>query len=247
MAPIACPQIKVCGLTTPGQAAACAEMGADAIGLVFYPPSPRHVDAEQARAIVRSLPPHVPAIGVLVDPQWPLLASLIGHCGLKGVQLHGSEPPELVIRLQQTFGIMVIKGLFGSKTPGFNEAKRYAPTAFLLECGRGALPGGNARAWRWGSAQNFAREHISILAGGLTPDNVAQAVAACRPDAVDASSGLEAAPGRKDLDKVARFIENVRNCADLYRDPPKPIHPIFSRSTVDHPSSRRPPACLSSD
>ncbi len=227
-----CPQIKVCGLTTPGQAAACAALGADAVGLVFYPPSPRHLEPGQARAIVKALPAHVPAIGVFVDPEWPQLAERIESCGLKGVQLHGSEPPEMILRVRETFGITVIKGLFGGKSPGFGEAPRYAPTAFLVECGRGALPGGNAQAWDWGSAQAFACGHVTLLAGGLTPDNVAAAVAACRPDAVDASSGLESAPGLKDLDKVARFIAGVRGCAGLYRNPPKAIQPVFSPPTA---------------
>jgi phosphoribosylanthranilate isomerase len=227
MADVAHPQVKVCGLTTPAQAAACAALGADAIGLVFYPPSPRHVDAEQARTIVQALPSHVPAVGVFVDPQWPLLAFLIMHCGLKGIQLHGNEPPELVARLQATFGITVIKGLYCHKAPDLGEAPRYAPAAFLVECGGGPLPGGNAQAWDWSAAENFARRNVTILAGGLTPENVSQAIAVCRPDAVDASSGLEAAPGRKDLDKVARFIENVKRCANLYRAPLKSIQPIF--------------------
>jgi phosphoribosylanthranilate isomerase len=221
------PQVKVCGLTTPEQAAACATLGADAIGLVFYPPSPRHVDAEQARAIVQALPPNVPAVGVFVDPQWPLLEFLIIHCGLRGIQLHGNEPAGLIVRLQKSFAVTVIKSLFAHKAPDMNAAARYAPDAFLVECGRGPLPGGNAQTWNWSSAEAFARRKVTLLAGGLTPDNVAEAVAACRPDAVDASSGLESAPGRKDLGKVARFIETVRRCADFYRVPAKSICPIF--------------------
>ena len=210
------PQIKVCGLTVPEEAAQCAALGADAIGVVFYPPSPRNVSLDQARLIREALPDHVPTVGVFVDPTWEQLDQAIQHCRLGGVQLQGAETPELVKRLKGRGDVRVFKVLFALRTPFIAEAERYAPHAFLVECGQGKLPGGNARAWDWSAARDLVRLHPTILAGGLDADNAGQAIGSCLPDAVDASSSLESVPGRKDLEKVGRFIASVRRTAGLY-------------------------------
>ncbi|MBI5895655.1 MAG: phosphoribosylanthranilate isomerase [Desulfobacterales bacterium] len=201
------PQIKVCGLTVPDEAAACAALGADAIGLVFFPPSPRHVTLDQAARITAALPARVRAAGVFVDAEREFLAEAIAGCGLHVVQLHGRETAELAAWLRERFQVTVVKALFVTKVP--------------------PLPGGNAIAWDWGAAADFARRHPTILAGGLDADNVGRAIAAALPEAVDASSGLEAAPGRKDLKKVERFVAAVRGTAKLYRERPKPLTAIF--------------------
>jgi phosphoribosylanthranilate isomerase len=202
-------------------------LGADAIGLVFFPPSPRYVNPEQARAICNVLPDHVSSIGVFNDPSWEALTDTIDRCGLNGVQLHGSETPEFIDRLRAQYNILIIKGLFADREPWLADAVRYNVTAYLVECGRGPLPGGNAEVWDWGAACDFASNHPTVLAGGLTPDNVLQAIEACRPDAVDVSSGLEAAPGHKDMAKVERFIANVRRSPYIYQDSEKSLRPIF--------------------
>lgn len=201
------PQIKICGLTDPAQAAACAEMGADAVGFVFYPPSPRSISIEQAQAICSALPAAVGKVGVFVNPDTAALRDTVERCGLTRVQLHGQEPPSLVQRLQQE-KIPVIKALFETREPFFADRRHYPETVFLLECGRGNLPGGNAMQWQWGSAAAFGGRPF-ILAGGLDPQNVGEALTAAAPDAVDVSSGVEDAPGRKNMDKVAAFIEAV--------------------------------------
>jgi phosphoribosylanthranilate isomerase len=221
------PQIKICGLTLPEQAAACAQLGADAIGLVFYPPSPRHLELDQAAAVAAALPGRVSPVGVFVDPEWPLLAAAIDRCGLRVVQLHGSESPEFAQRIRTELGVKVIKGLFTAKAPGLSTAQMYSVAGFLVECGKGPLPGGNAQAWDWASAASFAQSYPTALAGGLTPDNVTQAILAAFPAAVDASSGLESAPGRKDLKKVERFIAAVRSAHRIYMDHGKVPGPIF--------------------
>jgi phosphoribosylanthranilate isomerase len=221
------PQIKVCGLTRADEAVACAEQGADAIGLVFYPASPRNVTIEQAAAITAQLPTHVAAVGVFVDPEMALLTRAISQCGLHGVQLHGSEPPSFVAALAKAVDTKIIKVLFTSKPPALKDAGGYDVTGYLVECGRGRLPGGNAMIWDWSLAESFGRNHPLILAGGLGPDTVSQAIAACRPDAVDASSGLEVSPGRKDLAKVTRFIHAVHQTEDGYRDCKRAIRFIF--------------------
>jgi phosphoribosylanthranilate isomerase len=224
------PQIKICGLTDPEEARACADRGADAIGLVFYPPSPRHLQEDNAREIVAALPSRVVPVGVFVDPVWEYLARLVRCCGLRGVQLHGAESPELAARVRDELGVTAIKALFAAKAPDLGQAEIYPGMPLLVECGRGALPGGNAEIWDWGAAREVAAKYPTILAGGLGVDNVGRAIAACRPDAVDVSSGVETAPGRKDLVKAARFIAAVRQSAVLYVDRPKPIAPIFGQS-----------------
>ena len=210
------PQIKICGLTDPEQAVACAELGADAIGLVFYPKSPRDVTVEQAAAITARLPGHVAAVGVFVNPDRETLLQTMEKGGLNAAQLHGSESPEWINDLPSSIRCRVIKALFAERDPELNDAGLYDVKAYLVECGKGRLPGGNAMAWDWAIAEDFAQHYPMILAGGLGPDNVAEAISTCLPDGVDASSGLESGPGRKDMDKVKRFIEQVRSTAPLY-------------------------------
>ncbi len=209
------PQVKICGLTRPGEAAGCARAGADAIGLVFFPKSPRHVTREQAKAVVRELPQQVAAVGVFVNASFDDIMGRVNHCGLSVAQLHGQEPPELAARLRAE-GVGVIKALFVNGTPKMVHAQDYVADAFLVECAKGPLPGGNAMAWDWGEAGEFGRRYPLVLAGGLSPDNVQVAIRAGRPRAVDLSSGVEAAPGRKDLAQVTRLIAAVRQSAGEY-------------------------------
>ena len=209
------PQVKICGLTQPRQARDCADLGADAIGLVFFPKSPRNVSVEQARTIVAALPPTVAAVGVFVNASFDFIMERVIRCGLSMAQLHGREAPKLALRLMNE-GVGVIKALFVDGTPGLNDAGAYRTDAFLVECAKGPLPGGNAMAWDWGAARDFGTRRPLVLAGGLAPDNVADAIKAALPAAVDASSGLEASPGVKDLDKVAQMLAAVKNADEAY-------------------------------
>lgn len=218
------PQVKICGLTRPDEAAACVDRGADAIGLVFFPKSPRNVTVDQARTVAEALPPAVAVVGVFVNASFAFIMGRIVHCGLSMVQLHGRESPELADRLQAA-GVGVIKALFVDGTPGMAAVQQYRADAFLVECARGPLPGGNAMAWDWGAARDFGRNYPLVLAGGLSPDNVGDAIRAGLPAAVDVSSGVEASPGRKDPAKVARLLSAVRNSADAYRGTPQ--KPVF--------------------
>jgi phosphoribosylanthranilate isomerase len=212
---LACPQVKICGLTRPHEALACAQMGVDAVGLVFFPKSPRHVSRQAAKSVVEVLKPGVAAVGVFVNASLDFIMQRVDDCGLSMVQLHGQEPPELVSRLR-TERVLVIKALFLDGAPGFGAAKDYPADAFLVECAKGPLPGGNAKAWDWGAARNFSNPHPLVLAGGLNPENVARAIHAGRPAAVDVSSGVEMAPGRKDPQKVARLLAAVQATAGAY-------------------------------
>jgi phosphoribosylanthranilate isomerase len=201
-------QVKVCGLRRVDEAVACAEAGAAAVGCVFYVKSPRCVSAATAREIRRALPPEVACVGVFVDETFDGIMALAAHTGFTAVQLHGGESPE-VVELLRREGLFVIKALFADRSPGLEATSRFAASAFLVECGQGPLPGGNAHAWEWGRAAALGQRHPLILAGGLTPENAAQAVRAALPDAVDVSSGVEAGPGRKDIRKVEQFIAAV--------------------------------------
>jgi phosphoribosylanthranilate isomerase len=201
-------QVKICGLTRVAEAVACARAGARAIGCVFYPGSPRNVNTAIAAEIRRALPPEIACVAVFVDESFENLMRIVGRTGFQAVQLHGKETPELVARLLRE-GLFVIKTLFSDRAPGFAEAPRLSASAFLVECGQGPWPGGNARVWKWGEAAPLGERHPLILAGGLTPGNAAQAVRAACPDAVDVSSGVEASPGHKDIRKVTQLIAAV--------------------------------------
>jgi len=207
------PQVKICGLIRPEEAVACARMGADAIGLVFFPKSPRHLTPRQARDICRQLPPGVTPVAVCVDMPSADILSLATACGFNTVQLHGRETPQKVARLSQ-WGLRVIKALFAQRPPGFEQASGYpAAAALLVECGMGSLPGGNAEVWDWQLPRTLFEQQPVVLAGGLDPGNVRMALQTGRPDAVDVSSGVEASPGRKDLEKVKAFIDVVKGRA----------------------------------
>jgi len=201
-------QIKVCGLTEAKTAAACAALKIEAVGLVFYPKSPRYLSDAQAEEIAAAVNRRAAVVGVFVDEPADVILQKAQRCGLTGVQLHGRETPAEVTQLKST-GLMVIKALFQKREPSFQSISRYDPSAFLLECGRGRLPGGTARVWDWADAKAIAANAPVILAGGLTPENVGQAVRLGRPYAVDVSSGVETSPGKKDLAKIEAFVSAV--------------------------------------
>lgn len=201
-------QVKVCGLTDPAQAAEAAALGADAIGLVFYPGSPRYVPPALAGEIVGALPDPGLAVGVFVDEPLDAVLKAARGAGLCRVQLHGNEPPELVAALRAE-GLFVIKALFSGRAPGMELAAKYSADAFLVEAGRGKLPGGNAEAWDWRGASVMRDGPPFLLAGGLDEDNVARAAQEAGAEGVDASSSLELRPGVKDMTKVARFLAAV--------------------------------------
>jgi phosphoribosylanthranilate isomerase len=205
------PQVKVCGLTDVKEAVETASLGADAIGLVFFNKSPRNLSLDQAQEISSALPDDMTTVGVFVNKSYAGIMRIVEYCRLKAVQLHGTETPDLVKRLAKE-DLKVIKALFVEREPSIHAINNYDVSAYLLECGHGALPGGNALAWNWSEARDVGKQHPLILAGGLTPENVFQAIESGMPDAVDVSSGVEASPGKKDLSKVKSFIETVSRC-----------------------------------
>jgi len=202
------PQIKVCGLTRVEEAQVCLDAGVDAIGLVFYPPSPRFVEPKRAARIAAAVSGQAVTVGVFVDETYDTIMRATEDCALQALQLHGQESPALIRRLISQ-RLTVIKALFHTRAPFFKDAAAYDASAFLLECGRGRLPGGNAESWQWQTARNIDRCKPVILAGGLTPENVSTAIRLGSPDAVDVSSGVESGPGRKQSTKIKAFIDAV--------------------------------------
>ena len=200
-------RIKICGITRPEDAVAAASAGADAVGLVFYPPSPRAVDMEQARAVVSSLPPFVSTVGLFLDADREVIESVLDEVPLTLLQFHGHEDAAFC----RSFGRPWLKAVgMASVDDLAAEAERYPDARGLLadSCATGEA-GGTGETFAWARLPR-ERSYRLILAGGLAPDNVAEAVSAVRPDAVDVSSGVEQAPGRKDPARIQRFIEEVR-------------------------------------
>jgi phosphoribosylanthranilate isomerase len=204
--------VKVCGLTSPEDAIAVADAGADAVGFVFWPGSPRHVEPELARRISDALPPFVVRVGVFVDAPREILRRTAEEVGLDLLQLHGSETPDSLAGLPRRVLKAVAVG------DGFRpeDAWRFEGHAagILLDTRSESAPGGTGRSFDW-SAARAVRDRASflVLAGGLTPESVGAAIAAVAPDGVDVSSGVESAPGRKDAARVRAFVRAVRESA----------------------------------
>jgi phosphoribosylanthranilate isomerase len=210
--------IKICANTSPADAKVAAEAGADAVGFVFAP-SPRRVTAEQVAAIVPELPAEIEKIGVFVDASVDEIAATVETSGLSGVQLHWDAPPELPAALRARLGKRL--KILGVVHFDAAMAKSQAAVAFdlnvdaiLVDSRTVAAVGGTGKSYDWAEARRAlferAKELKLIAAGGLTPENVAEAIATLHPWGVDIVSGVEAAPGRKDAAKVRAFIENAR-------------------------------------
>jgi phosphoribosylanthranilate isomerase len=200
-------KVKICGMTRVKDAIAAVDAGADALGFIFYEPSPRYVSTHAAAEIIRELPPFVAKVGVFVDAGQETIERTIEVCGLDTLQLHGEEPPEFCER----FGIKTIKAFRVRGRETIEQAKRYRHAAWLLDSYVSGQLGGTGAIFNWEVAREATKfSRMVILAGGLTPENVATAVQQVRPYAVDVSSGVESAPGKKDQPKMRSFIAAAR-------------------------------------
>lgn len=206
-------QIKVCGITNLADALAAIEAGADALGFNFYRRSPRYVEPERARQIIARLPQFVLSVGVFVNEETPgAVERAAGEAGVAAVQLHGDESPEFCASLA---GLRVIKALRVGEEFAPAEAARYHAEAILLDSFSAKARGGTGVTFDWSLACR-TRELVPrlYLAGGLTLENVAAAVAAVRPFAVDVCSGVESHPGRKDFARLKSFVVAARRAGD---------------------------------
>lgn len=200
-------RVKICGITTAEDALAAVEAGADALGFVFYKESPRHIFPEEAARIINLLPPFVQAVGLFVNEAPETVNQVSRICRLGLVQLHGDETPAYCRRIDQR----VIKAFRVRSLTCLDPIADYRLSGCLLDAYSPAAYGGTGQSFNWEIAREAVRRgHRIVLAGGLTPENVAEAIRQVAPYAVDVSSGVESAPGRKDADKVRAFIRNVK-------------------------------------
>lgn len=202
--------VKICGITSVADAEAAAAAGADAIGFMFYEPSPRFVDFETARLISESLPVAVARVGVFVNPAADFVHRAVRVCGLTMLQFHGEEPPEFCA----AFSRKTIKAFRVRDRESLNACAAYATDLWLLDAFTPGSHGGTGARFDWDIALAAHRlGHPFLLAGGLTPENVGSAVGRVQPFGVDVSSGVESAPGRKDHGKMREFIRAARATA----------------------------------
>jgi phosphoribosylanthranilate isomerase len=201
-------RVKICGITRVEDGVAAVENGADAIGLVFYPPSPRCVTAEQARAIVEGLPAFVATVAVFVNPSREDVEAVIRRSGVTLLQFHGDEPAEFCGGFDRPY----IKA--ARIRPGLDLLEYLSPyasaRAWMLDAYHEDLWGGTGGAFDWSVVPANPARPV-VLSGGLTAENVADAIQRVRPYAVDVSSGVESAKGIKDAKRIAAFIAGVRN------------------------------------
>lgn len=199
-------RVKICGITSADDALHAAASGADALGFVFYERSPRYLTPAAAAAICAELPPFITRVGLFVNEAPERIRAIAGQCGLDAIQLHGDEAPDDCLAAP----CRVIKGVRPSVGDDLDQLVRYPVAALLVDAAIPGQYGGTGQRADWTVAAELAATRRIILAGGLTPDNVAEAIRRVRPYAVDVSSGVESAPGRKDPEKVAAFLRNAK-------------------------------------
>jgi len=200
-------RIKICGITNLEDALLAAALGADALGFIFHAQSPRKVAPDAARQIITKLPPLVLTVGVFVDEEAQVVRNLAARVGLDWLQLHGQESPDYC----RSLGHRVIKAFRLRDESSLAGLGPYqgACQAFLLDTYKKGQIGGTGDTFDWRLARRARQHGPIILAGGLTPENVARAIEVAQPDAVDVASGVEVAPGKKDPEELRAFFRAV--------------------------------------
>jgi len=199
-------RVKICGITNIEDALSAVEYGADALGFVFAK-SPRRIRPEDAKKIIAKLPPFVAAVGVFVNEEASIVAKIAREAGLAAVQLHGDESP---LYVEGLIPLKVIKSFRIRSREDLAGIRKYKCSAVLLDTRVEEVAGGSGRPFDWSILEGIAFKHPVVLAGGLTPDNVARAVSRVRPYAVDVSTGVESSPGKKDRELLQKFISNAK-------------------------------------
>jgi len=210
-------RVKICGVTSPADVAACAAAGADAVGINFHPPSPRYVDPRQSQPLLRSIPPLMAGVGVFVGLPFRQISAMAYQLGLRTIQFHGDHRETI-----DPFPFSLVVAVRVRDRQSLHEIDRYleacraaghVPAAILVDAFVEGKEGGTGQTAPWELVAGYKPGAPIILAGGLTPENVAEAIRVVRPDGVDVASGVEVTPGRKDPDKVRRFVANAREAA----------------------------------
>ena len=200
-------KVKICGMTQLKDALFAVEHGVDAVGFIFYKKSPRAVTMKTVREIITKLPPLVDTVGVFVNESAERLNKVADYCGLDLVQLHGEESPAFCRKIHRR----VIKAFRVKDLQSIKQLEKFSVSGFLLDTFSDDLHGGTGKTFDWNLALSAKKMGPVILAGGLTPRNILQAVRQVRPYGVDVCSGVEKSPGIKDLEKVRVFLKNIRS------------------------------------
>lgn len=207
--------VKICGITTKDALEAAVEAGTRHIGFVFYEESPRNIDPNSAAELIAALPKSVRSVGVFVDPTDKQLEKVLEHARVHMIQLHGNETPERVMEIKEATGLPVMKAIRVATKYDMEGVEDYEATAdWLLFDSKPAdadLPGGTGQAFDWSVLKGRSFKVPWMLSGGLTHENVGEAIALLNPKVVDVSSGVEDAPGEKNPDKIKEFISVVKS------------------------------------
>jgi phosphoribosylanthranilate isomerase len=200
-------KVKIDGITNLDDALAAVEFGADALGFVFVPNTPRYIEPAKAAEIIARLPPFVTNVGVFVNDSQEHIKQIADQCKLSVLQLHGQEPPDFCLQ----FNRKVIKAFRIKDEESLTDLPKYTVSAYLLDTYVKGAMGGTGVTFDWRLALEAKKYGLVILAGGLNPENVAKAIQQVYPYGVDVSSGVEAKPGKKDHGKMKNFIKAARN------------------------------------
>mgnify|MGYP005724552073 CR=1 FL=1 len=205
-------QTKICGIKTPEALNAAIECRARYIGFVFYPPSPRHIEIDTARELAIMLPTGVRGVGLFVDPTDEELDAVLGKVQLDMIQLHGAETPARVSEIKQKYQMPIIKAFPVREAADIDQARKYKDADWYLFDAKSSdpsMPGGTGHSFDWALLAGKSFDKSWMLSGGLSPENVRDALSVLKPNAVDVSSGVESTRGVKDTNKIRAFIEAV--------------------------------------
>ncbi|MHB8483804.1 MAG: phosphoribosylanthranilate isomerase [Nitrospiria bacterium] len=199
-------KLKICGMTNLADAQMAVLYGADALGFIFYPKSPRRVMVQTVKEIIQALPPFVTTVGVFVNETVETIRETVQQCGLSVVQLHGDESPEFCKRL----GFRVIKAIRVSGPEDLKRIGEYDVQGILLDAYHPDFYGGTGMPMNWNNLRGIGGGKPVILSGGLTPENVQRAIQTVSPYGVDVCTGVEESPGKKSPEKMKLFIKNAK-------------------------------------
>jgi phosphoribosylanthranilate isomerase len=204
-------KVKICGITNIDDALSAAELGADALGFIFVKSSPRHINPSAARKIIQALPPFVVPVGVVADMAYNDVLEIIDQTSIGCVQFHGDETPKQIVK----YPVPVYKSFRVDSSFNPEVLRRYKGSAYLLDTKISGELGGTGQTFNWEIAIKAKEYGRIILAGGLTPENIIEAVRTVQPYAVDVNSGVEESPGKKDRTKIKLLFKQLTQVINI--------------------------------